>query len=135
MSGLAASRYLAADIRQHDLSKRYGTAADKTKTAALAHLYDEERGRFVRTITVLPDGTITKDATLDMSIAGIFLFGMLPADDPRVIATMAALESRLWVETAIGGFARYENDYYFQQSQDIANVPRNPVVVPTLWVA
>ena len=63
------------------------------------------------------------------------LFGMLPADDPRVMATMAALEARLWVKTAIGGFARYENDYYFQQSQDIANVPGNPWFVATLWVA
>ena len=84
---------------------------------------------------MLPDGTITKDATLDLSIAGIFLFGMLPADDPRVVATMQALESRLWVKTAIGGFARYENDNYFQQSQDIANVPGNPWFVATLWVA
>jgi GH15 family glucan-1,4-alpha-glucosidase len=39
------------------------------------------------------------------------------------------------VKTAIGGFARYENDYYFQQSQDIANVPGNPWFVATLWVA
>src|SRR5438034_1861485 len=70
-----------------------------------------------------------------MSIAGIFLFGMLPADDARVVATMRALEARLWVKTVIGGFARYENDYYFQQSQDIANVPGNPWFVATLWVA
>jgi GH15 family glucan-1,4-alpha-glucosidase len=60
---------------------------------------------------------------------------MLPADDARVVATMRALEDRLWVKTAIGGFARYENDYYFQQSQDIANVPGNPWFVATLWVA
>src|SRR5579859_350225 len=134
-AGLAAARDFAAAFGQHDLSKRYGTAADEIKAAALAHLYDGERGRFVRTVTVLADGTIVKDATLDMSIAGIFLFGMLPADDPRVVATMRALEERLWVKTAIGGFARYENDSYFQQSQDIANVPGNPWFVATLWVA
>jgi GH15 family glucan-1,4-alpha-glucosidase len=68
-------------------------------------------------------------------MAGIFLFGMLPADDPRVVGTMRALESRLWVRTAIGGFARYENDQYFQQSMDISNVPGNPWFVATLWVA
>ncbi len=134
-AGLSAARDFAAAFGQHDLSKRYGTAAEEIKAAALTHLYDEQRGRFVRTVTVLPDGTITKDTTLDMSIAGIFLFGMLPADDARVVATMRALEARLWVNTAIGGFARYENDYYFQQSQDIANVPGNPWFVATLWVA
>jgi len=133
-AGLSAARDFAAAFGQHDLSRRYGTAADEIKAAALAHLYDDERGRFVRTVTVLPDGTVTKDTTLDMSMAGIFLFGMLPADDPRVVATMRALESRLWVKTAIGGFARYENDSYFQQSQDIANVPGNPWFVATLWV-
>ena len=134
-AGLSAARDFAAAFGQHDFSKRYGTAADEIKTAALEHLWDEERGRFVRTITVLPDGTITKDATLDMSIAGLFLFGMLPADDHRVVATMRALEARLWVRTDVGGFARYENDYYFQQSQDIANVPGNPWFSATLWVA
>ena len=134
-AGLSAARDFAAAFGQHDLSKRYGTAAEEIKTAALTHLYDDERGRFVRTVTVLPNGTIAKDATLDMSMAGIFLFGMLPADDPRVVATMRALEARLWVKTAIGGFARYENDNYFQQSQDIANVPGNPWFVATLWVA
>ena len=69
------------------------------------------------------------------SMAGIFLFGMLPAEDPRVMATMRALEERLWVKTAIGGCARYENDSFFQQSQDTANVPGNPWFVATLWVA
>ena len=134
-AGLSAARDFAAAFGQHDLSKRYGTAAEEIRTAALAHLYDADRGRFVRTVSVLADGTIAKDATLDMSIAGIFLFGMLPADDPRVISTMQALEERLWVKTAIGGFARYENDSYFQQSQDIASVPGNPWFVATLWVA
>ena len=134
-AGLTAACNFAAAFGQHELSKRYGTAAEEIKAAALTHLYDAERGRFVRTINVLPDGTITKDATLDISMAGIFLFGMLPADDPRVVATMAALEERLWVRSAIGGIARYENDYYFQQSNDIGAIPGNPWFVATLWVA
>ncbi|HVR89181.1 MAG TPA: glycoside hydrolase family 15 protein [Candidatus Limnocylindria bacterium] len=134
-AGLSAARDFAAAFGQHDLSKRYGTAADEIKAAALTHLYDSDRGRFVRTVTVLADGTMVKDTTLDISMAGIFLFGMLPADDPRVVATMRALEERLWVKTAIGGFARYENDHYYQQSQDIANVPGNPWFIATLWIA
>src|SRR5205807_5131627 len=35
----------------------------------------------------------------------------------------------------VGGVARYENDYYFQISPDIANVPGNPWFVATLWLA
>ena len=53
-AGLSAARDFAAAFGQHDLSKRYGTAAEEIKTAALTHLYDDERGRFVRTVTVLP---------------------------------------------------------------------------------
>src|SRR3989440_12498582 len=93
------------------------------------------RRRFVRTVSVLPDGTIVKDATIDISLAGIFLFGLLPAGDERVTSTMHAIEQRLSVKTPVGGIARYENDYYFQVSADIANVPGNPWFVATLWLA
>jgi len=89
----------------------------------------------VRTVSVLPDGTIVKDATIDISLAGIFLFGLLPADDERVRSTMRAIEDRLSVKTPVGGIARYENDYYFQVSSDIASVPGNPWFVATLWLA
>ncbi len=134
-AGLVAARNFAAAFGQENLATRYGTAADEIKAAALEHLYDADRGRFVRTINVLPDGLVTKDATIDISLAGIWLFGMLPADDPRVVATMRAVEERLWVRTAIGGLARYENDYYMQVSQDIASVPGNPWFIGTLWLA
>jgi len=134
-AGLMAARNFASAFGQASLAQRYGQAADEIKAATIAYLYDEGRGRFVRTINVLPDGTITKDATIDISLAGIWLFGMLPLDDPRVRATMKAIEDRLWVRTAIGGLARYENDYYWQVSQDVANVPGNPWFIGTLWLA
>jgi GH15 family glucan-1,4-alpha-glucosidase len=76
-----------------------------------------------------------KDATIDISLAGIFLFGLLPAADDRVRSTMRAIEERLSVKTPVGGIARYENDYYFQISSDIANVPGNPWFIATLWLA
>src|SRR5207245_4713368 len=80
-------------------------------------------------------GRIVKDATIDMSLAGIFLFGLLPADDERVRSTMRAIEERLSVKTPVGGIARYENDSYFQVSSDIASVPGNPWFIETLWLA
>ena len=134
-AGLTAARNFAVAFGQHELAKRYAVAAQEIRDAALTHLWDEDRGRFVRTVTVLPDGTIVKDATIDISLAGIFLFGLLPATDERVISTMHAIEERLSVKTPVGGVARYENDYYFQVSQDIANVPGNPWFVATLWLA
>jgi GH15 family glucan-1,4-alpha-glucosidase len=133
-AGLTAGRNFAVAFGQHELAKRYAVAAHEIREAALTHLWDDDRGRFVRTVAVLPDGMIVKDATIDISLAGIFLFGMLPAADPRVVATMKAIEQRLTVRTPVGGIARYENDYYFQVSQDVANVPGNPWFVSTLWL-
>jgi oligosaccharide amylase len=134
-AGLTAARNFAVAFGQHELAKRYAVAAQEIREAALTHLWDQDRGRFVRTVTVLPDGMIVKDATIDISLAGIFLFGMLPAADPRVVATMKAIEQRLTVRTPVGGIARYENDYYFQVSQDVASVPGNPWFISTLWLA
>ena len=135
VAGLNAARNFAVAFGQHEFAKRYAVAAQEIRDAALAHLWDPDRGRFVRTVSVLPDGLIVKDATVDISLAGIFLFGLLPADDPRVASTMRAIEERLTVRTPVGGVARYENDYYFQVSQDVANVPGNPWFISTLWLA
>jgi len=110
--GLSAACAFAGAFGQHGLAARYRTAAAEIREAALAHLWDAGRGRFVRTVTVLPDATIVKDPTLDISLAGVWLFGMVERADERVVATMRAIEERLWVPTAIGGLARYENDWY-----------------------
>ena len=134
-AGLTAARNFAVAFGQHELAKRYAVAAQEIREAALVHLWDADRGRFVRTINVLPDGTIVKDATIDISLAGIFLFGLLPATDDRVRSTMRAIEERLSVKTPVGGLARYENDYFFQVSSDIASVPGNPWFIATLWLA
>jgi GH15 family glucan-1,4-alpha-glucosidase len=52
-----------------------------------------------------------------------------------MISTMEVLEQRLWCKTEIGGMARYEDDYYYQVSKDVANVPGNPWFICTLWLA
>ena len=49
--------------------------------------------------------------------------------------TIAAVEEKLWVDTPIGGIARYENDYYHQVSLDVKRIPGNPWFVSTLWLA
>ena len=66
---------------------------------------------------------------------GIWEFGVLPVDDSRVIRTMNAIKEGLSIRTGVGGVARYTNDYYFQQSGDIENVPGNPWIICTLWIA
>ena len=65
----------------------------------------------------------------------VFSFGVLPADDPRVMRTMEAIQEKLRVKTEIGGYARYEGDYYFRFSDNMDQVPGNPWIISTLWVA
>ena len=48
---------------------------------------------------------------------------------------MEAIEDRLTIKSDVGGVARYENDYYHQVSQDLANVPGNPWFICACWLA
>ena len=79
--------------------------------------------------------TLRPDPRIDASMAGVFLFGLLPPEDDRVVATMQAIYDRLWVRTPVGGIARYEDDFYFRASSDVKHIPGNPWFVTTLWMA
>lgn len=134
-AGLMAAADFAGMFGDDQLAMAWRQAAEEIRDAALRHLYRPELGRFARTITVAEDGTIKVDPVIDSSMAGLFLFGMLPAIDPRIVRTMEAIEQRLTVRTPVGGVARYEDDYYHQISQDLENVPGNPWIICTLWLA
>jgi GH15 family glucan-1,4-alpha-glucosidase len=104
------------------------------REAALAKLWDAESSCFAGNLIPGPEG-LKPDHTAESSIAGLWYFGMLPADDPRMAASMGRLRERLWVKTEIGGLARYENDRYQQVSEDLSKVPGNPWFICTLWLA
>ncbi|MGG4497326.1 glycoside hydrolase family 15 protein [Brevibacillus reuszeri] len=130
----AAARFaqLFGDDRRY---KRYDEGAERIRSAMLKHLYDPEIGRFLRGIYIRPNGKIEKDFTVESSLFALFALDVLPADDPRVISTMEAVKRSLRVDTEVGGFARYQGDYYFRKSHDTAKVPGNPWIICTLWVA
>jgi glucoamylase len=133
--GLRAASEFAADFGEHDLADRYAAAAGRMRSAASQALWDEEAHHFVRTVNVDGSGALSRDRTLDMSLAGLWYFGMLDAGDERIIPTMEALERRLRVQSPVGGMARYENDHYYRISPDVDRVPGNPWFVCTLWLA
>ncbi|GAI01445.1 unnamed protein product, partial [marine sediment metagenome] len=134
-AGLQAAANFTEMFGEVALTKQYRQAAAEIKEAAIEYLFDKKLGRFLRSITVDADGVVEPDYTIDSSICGPFLFGMLQAADPLIESTMAVLMDRLWCKTEVGGIARYENDCYQQASQDIANIPGNPWFVCTMWVA
>jgi GH15 family glucan-1,4-alpha-glucosidase len=132
-AGLQAAANFAALYGETALADRYRGVAEGIKQGTRRFLFDEEANRFLRRIYVRPDGTTARDLTIDSSVYGLWYFGMLPADDPQIVSTMTAVYDRLWCKTEVGGIARYENDWYYQVSQDIANVPGNPWFICTMW--
>jgi oligosaccharide amylase len=133
--GLKAASKLARVFGDFQRAEKYEIVANEVKDAILKHLYDDEKGRFLKMLK--PDGKngFIRDATVDSSVYGVFEFGVIPADDVRVEKTMKAVESALWVKTDVGGVARYQNDYYQQVSRDVEKVPGNPWFICTLWLA
>ncbi len=131
-AGLNGAANFADAFGETAAGTKYRDAANGIKAAVERYMYHNELGRFVRMVTCQPDGTMAQDLTLDSSMIGLFYFGMFPADDPRIIRTMEAIRDKLWVQTAVGGMARYENDHYQQQSDA---VPGNPWFICTLWLA
>jgi len=134
-AGLVAASKFAWRFNEGHLAQKWKSAADGIRAAADRYLYRPDLGRFARTVTVNGKGEVEADATLDASLYGLWCFGMYPPDDPRIVRTMEAVRERLWVNTPVGGLARYENDYYYQVSKDIGRVPGNPWFVCTLWLA
>jgi GH15 family glucan-1,4-alpha-glucosidase len=133
--GLRAAAMFARVFGDLERGEKYQTAAKEVKDAILRELYDEETGRFLKMLKPDGKGGFWKDRTVDSSVYGIFEFGVLPADDSKVVSTMETVESILWVKTPVGGVARYENDYYHRISQDVEKVPGNPWPICTLWLA
>ncbi len=134
-AGLKAAAHFAEILNDRGAANRYDQAASEVRSAMEKYLYCPELGRFLRGVYPRRDGTLERDTTLDSSLYGIFEFGAFSPEDSRVVNTMNAVMEQLWVKTEVGGIARYVDDYYFKKSDDIQNVPGNPWVICTLWIA
>jgi len=134
-AGLDAAARFAEAFGDAQAADRYRRVGESIRQAASDHLWREDLGRFLRRIEPADDGTWQADESLDASLAGIWKFGLFEADDPRVVATMQAIEDTLRVQTDVGGMARYVDDRYHQVSQDVEHVPGNPWFISTLWLS
>ena len=133
--GLDAARSFAELFGDVAAFVRYRDAADRLRAAADASLYSPDLSRFARRVAVEDDGTMTVDMIIDSAIYGLWRFGMYPADEPRIVETMNAINEQLSNNGAAGGIARYRDDYYFKVDPDTKKVPGNPWFICTLWMA
>ncbi|KIL39823.1 glucan 1,4-alpha-glucosidase [Gordoniibacillus kamchatkensis] len=135
-AGLLAAGNFAEYHGDPQRASHYRDRAALVQKAAQTHLYSDKEGRFGRgLIWNAEKKTYELDASVDACLYALFDFGLIAADDPRMVRTMDEVKRRLWVQTDIGGLARYENDFYHQVSKDIGKVPGNPWFICTLWYA
>jgi oligosaccharide amylase len=135
IAGLHAAAQIANILGHYKHSENYQHIADEMKQALLFHLFDDETKRFVKKIRRKDGKTIEKDTTPDASISVLWMLEVLPATDPRMVSTMQQLDEHLKVRTSVGGYARYPNDYYHCQVPLSAEIPGNPWIITTLWMA
>jgi glucoamylase len=136
-AGLTAAAELANLFNEQERHATYLKAAADLRDAMKKHFWLEEEGRFAR-------GYVDSDAaanifeldrTVDASAFAMFYFGVFPPESAVVEGTMRAIREKLWVQTDIGGVARYENDEYHRIYDEGSRVPGNPWILCTLWLA
>ena len=130
---LVAACKFADLLGKKESAKEYGSKAEKVKAAMLKYLYNEKGQMFYKLINVKEDGEMEYDPTIDVSsFYGMFKFGVLDADDPRMKASFKTIKEKLLLKTDTGGMPRYENDMYYRVGE---NEPPNPWFITTLWLA
>ena len=131
--GLIAASQFAGILGKKNSEHLFAIAAREVKDGILKHLYDEETGLFYKMINKNEKGETSVDKTADISsIYGIYAFGVLPPDDPRVERAIHETEKRLLVQTQVPGVVRYQGDKYYTVD---SGLPGNPWFITTFWLA
>lgn len=125
----AAARFahLFGDTEEYSL---FRNAAEEVRQGIREVLYRPPC--FVRMLRFEPQGDYQVDTTVDSSILGVLRYGAFSPEETFVEQSAQHVRKKLWVNTPLGGLARYENDYYHRQSYE---VPGNPWIICTLWLA
>lgn len=136
IGALRAAAAFAMDFGEHDHAQRYREGADRMLLALKKHLWHPEEKRFARMATPTADGHYRLDMTADSANYALFVFAGMDLSDPQLASEMLASQQRLSVKTGVGGYARYERDYYHQIERDrVDQVPGNPWAICSLWRA
>lgn len=132
---LTAGEQMAEAMGDEETRARCHRVSGVLRKAIVKHFYRDNLGRFIRGFSQDGNGNYHLDLTPDSSLYGLHAFGAIAPDDPLMENTMQRLRQELWVETEVGGMARYTNDYYHQVTDNIDEVPGNPWILTTLWLA
>jgi len=132
-AALQGAANFADAFGEHNIAAHYRSSASTIRSAVESNLWDSENGCYANGL-IHGNGSPQMDTVPNSSVAGLWYFGLLPVDDPRVVSTMNHIHDRLWLSGYTGGMARYEHDNY-QRAVDNKDIPGNPWFVTTLWLA
>ena len=132
IGGLRAAANFARLFGETERAETYENTAQEFVAGMNEHLYSAELGRFLRALEFNGDEHFTVDTTVGASVFALFYFGAFSPEDETVKQTMRAVEEKLWVNTKIGGVARFESDGYMRVTKDVTG---NPWFICTLWLA
>jgi GH15 family glucan-1,4-alpha-glucosidase len=133
IAGLRAAANFARLFRDLPLAETYDKVADQMKAGIVEHLYSPDLERYARS-GYRRDNGYELDEVIDISLLGLATLGVLPPKDPRMVATAEAIRRQLWLDTAVGGCARYRNDNYQREDDTPEEVAGNPWFIATLWL-
>ncbi len=133
IGGLRAAANFAKLFGETERAVSYEKTADEFVNGMTEHLYSAELGHFLRALEFdNGDEHFTVDTAVGASTFALFYFGAFDAKDKKVQKTMRAVEKKLWIDTRVGGVARFESDSYMRISNDFTG---NPWFICTLWLA
>jgi glucoamylase len=140
IGALDAAAKFAIDFGEPDRASRYREAAERMRASLVRWFRDPVSERFCRMATPVPGGAAgggyKLDMTADSANYALFAFGGFKPDDPIIVREMEQLQNLVTVRTSIGGYARYQRDYYHQIERDrLDQVPGNPWAICSLWRA
>ena len=130
-----AAAEIAGLFNDQERREKYAAAAVQLREAMVKHLWIEEENRFARGLLLRDDDSLQLDRTVDASTFAIFYFDVFAPTSVTVTGTMDAIQAKLWIQTEVGGIARYEGDSYHRISEETSRVPGNPWLICTLWLA
>jgi GH15 family glucan-1,4-alpha-glucosidase len=123
---LSSAADIAKILGKEDREHFYREAAEEVRIGIITYLMGSECG-FVKMLETAGQKSVC-DQTADISsVYGVFSFGVLPPDDPRLEKAFTETLTRLRVGEGIG---RYEHDYYYATS-----TMSNPWFISSLWHA
>ncbi len=134
IAGLKSASLLAKYLGDWNNEEKWGRIYKDMTKSLKEHMFDKERKVYYKSIIIDNGNIIGYDKTVDSSIMGITIFDVLDPNDDTVVSSINKIKEALWVNTT-GGLARYENDYYQRLQGNYDNIPGNPWIVTTMWLA